>query len=183
MSPKTKGFVKYSVIVIIIAVILGGCKKDDKDEDKPTPPKNDVSLPKPNIESTPPPVDNAEALRKMKAAEANKPSEVVRIATEAKGWNLVLTDYYGKDATEMKLKDINGNSLSISGLKGKKAIIVRWSTGNKESKDMIKTLAELQTQVGAENLAVIAISSDDPAILKPDVKHLDTHFQVIGRGN
>ena len=119
----------------------------------------------------------------MKAAEANKTSEVVRIATKAKGWNLVLTDYYGKDATEMKLKDINGNSLSISGLKGKKAIIVRWSTGNKESKNMIKTLAELQTQVGAENLAVIAISSDDPAILKPVIKDLDIHFHVVGRGN
>ncbi|MBW8014564.1 MAG: redoxin domain-containing protein [Planctomycetes bacterium] len=182
MTPKTKGFVKYSVIVIIIAVILGGCKKDKTEEEKPTPPpKETTSLGKPNIESTPPPVDNAEALRKMQAAEANKPSEIARIAAATAGVDSALAKYYGKAAPNLTMKDLDGNSLNLSGVKGKKTVIVKWSTRYEPSKQMVKTLAELQKQVGDENLAVIAFSSDDPAILKPVVKSMDLPFPVAGR--
>jgi peroxiredoxin len=182
MSQKTKGFVKYGVIIAIIAVMLGGCKKDDKPEEKPvTPPDETSSLLKPDIESTPMEIKETKMTERMLAAEANKPSEVARIASAAKDWNPVLNEYYGQLAPKMKMKDINDNSLSISGLKGKKTVIVKWSTMHKESKDMVITLAELQKQIGAENLAVIAISIEDPAILKQQVEKLKIPFTVVGR--
>lgn len=189
MAQKTNGFVKFGVIIFIIAVILGGCKKDKEPQDQPTPAPEEISsaLPEPETVSTPAPVDkietvdNTKAIEKIKAATAGMNMEIKKIAASADGWNSVLAGYNGKNAPDMNMKDINDNSLSISGLKGKKAVIVKWSTLHEQSKEMIKTLAELQKQVGDDELTVIAISTDDPAILKPVVKNMEISFPVVGR--
>lgn len=180
MAQTTKGFVKYSVIIVIIAVILGGCKKN-KPDDTSTPPKENSVLPKPDVESTPLPVEDTEAIKKMKEAASRKVSEIVKIATATEGVDSALTNLYGTSAPELNMKDLDGNPLSISGLKGKKTVIVKWSTMYEPSKQMVKTLAELQKQVGAENLAVIAFSTEDPAILKPIVESMELPFPVAGR--
>ncbi|MCF7955343.1 MAG: peroxiredoxin family protein [Phycisphaerae bacterium] len=181
MAQTTKGFVKYSVIIIIMAVILGGCKKDGKDDDTTKPPTTDNSQTKSEVKPTPLPIDKSEAMEKFNAATANMNMEVIKIARTAKGWDSALAGYNGKDAPNMNLKDLDGNPISISSLKGKKAVIVKWTTMYEPSKQMVKTLAELQKQVGAENLAVIAFSTDDPAILKPVVESMDIPFPVAGR--
>jgi peroxiredoxin len=184
MAPKTKGFLKYSVILVIIALLLGGCKKDDKGDDTATPPdENSTSVAEPKEAPTPPPINNTEAMRKILAASAHKNVEISKIASSALGWNSALSSYNGKDAPNMKLKDINNKPVSISSLKGKKTVIVRWLTKHEPSKQMVQTLVELQNQVGAENLAVIAISSEDPGILKPVVEAMEIPFSVVGRGN
>jgi len=180
MAQKTKGFVKYSVIIIIIAVILGGCKKN-KPDDTPTPSKDNSLLPKLDVESTPLPVEDVEAIIRMKEAATRKVPEIVKIAAATEGVDSALAKYYGKAAPNITMKDLDGNSLNLSGVKGKKTVIVKWTTMYEPSKQMVKTLAELQKQVGDENLAVIAFSTDDPAILKPVVESMDIPFPVAGR--
>ena len=180
MAQTTKGFVRYSIIIIIIAVILGGCKKD-KPDDTSTPPNDNSVLPKPDGESTPLPVEDAEAIKRMKEAATRKVPEIVKIATATAGVDSALAKYYGEAAPNLAMKDLDGNSVNLSGVKGKKTVIVKWTTMFEPSKQMVKTLAELQKQVGDENLAVIAFSSDDPAILKPVVKSMELPFPVAGR--
>jgi peroxiredoxin len=181
MTPKRQEFVKYGIIIVIIAVILGSCKKGSDPVDKPTTPGKETSTTTPGVKTpTPLPV----ATPKIPKIAPKEISGVVKIARSAKSWNSALAREYGKDAPNMTLKDINGKSLSISGLKGQKTVIVMWSTTNEPSKQMVQTLAELQSKVGADKLAVIAISNfEDPAILKPVVKAMDIHFPVVGRGN
>jgi peroxiredoxin len=180
MTQKTSGFVKYSVIIIIIAVILGGCKKD-KPDDTSTPPNENSVLPKPGVESTPLPVHDEETIKRMKEAITRKVPEIVKIATATEGVDSALAKYYGKAAPNLAMKDLDGNSLNLSGVKGKKTVIVKWTTMFEPSKQMVKALAELQKQVGDENLAVIAFSTDDPAILKPVVESMGIPFPVAGR--
>lgn len=181
MAMKTNGLVKYGVIIIIIAVIMGGCKKDSTDNDTApnkggTTGKETTVTPKQEDTPTPLPVDIAKIKR---PASANP--EIDKITATAKEWNSELKKYYGKPAPEMKLKDITGKGQSISALKGKNAIIIKWSTRHEPSKQMLKTLAEIQSEVGPEKLAIIAISSEDPAILKPVAESMDIQFPLIGR--
>jgi peroxiredoxin len=181
MTLKTQKFIKYGLIIVIMAVILGSCKKDSKPVDEPTTPGTETSTTTPGVKTpTPLPV----ATPKIPKKAPKEISEIVKIASSAKFWNLALASEYGKDAPNMNLKDINGKSLSISSLKGQKTVIIMWSTTNEPSKQMVQTLAELQRQVGADKLAVIAISNfEDPAILKPVVKAMDLHIPVAGRDN
>jgi len=183
MTPKTKRFVKYSVIFIIIAVILGGCGKDDKDKEVPTPEKNGSDHPTAKVESTPLPVDNTYAIEKIKAAAADRKTGIAKIISSAEGWSSVLADYNGQNAPNMIFKDINGKEISISSLKGKKAIVVKWLSMHKESKQMVKDLAELQTQIGADNLAVIAFSRETSEVLKGVVEEMGIPFSVAGKTN
>jgi len=186
MTPKTQEFVKYGLIIIIMAVILGSCKKNSDPVVKQTPPKTGtvdttpgVETPAPQIPLTEKPVVTPEITK----VESNKVAGIIKIANAAKGMESALTQYYGKAAPNMKLKDINGEQFSISGLKGKKTVIIKWSTTNEPSTQMIRSLIELQSQVGKTNLSVVAISTEDSAILKPVVKSMDIHFPVAGRRN
>jgi peroxiredoxin len=180
MTPKRQEFVKYGIIIVIIAVTLGGCKKGSDPVNEPTTPKTETTVTTPKVGTpTPLPVETSET-EKVAPIEI---AEIIKVARSAKGMKLALASEYGKDAPNMNLKDINGKSLSISSLKGQKTVIVMWSTTNEASKQMVQTLAELQSQVGADNLAVVAISNfEDPAILKPVVTAMDIHFPVVGRG-
>ncbi len=184
MTLKTNGFVKYGVFIIIIAVIMGGCKKDSTEVDvKPennTSKKDGTVTDKPQAESTPLPVENRRDLEKINKVMPGNP-EVDKIAAAATEWDSALRANYGKLAPEMKLKDINGKPVSIAALKGKNAIIIKWSTRHQQAKDMLKILAEVQSDIGAKDLTIIAISSEDPAILKPIAESMDIQFPLVGR--
>lgn len=174
MTLKTKEIVKYSVIIAIIIIGLWGCKKNPETEN------TDISPPIPGKISPPMPIDNAAS---DKISERNKISKIDKITSTAQGWNAALNGYYGKPAPDMKLKDIDGKQHSITALKGVNTVIVRWMTRNEPAKEMVETLYRVQTELGSQNLAVIAISSEDPAILRPVVESMGLTFPIIGRPN
>lgn len=183
MTSKMNDLLRYGVTIVIIAAILGGCKKDPQaTEEAATQEKtSDTATTEPVTVRPGPPVDNEEVRKQMENDTINEVSDLDNIISAGGQWQAALKNYYGKDAPNMILKDIDGKQHSITALKNKNTIIVKWMSRVEESKEMLKVLDDVQREVGANELAIIAISSEDPALLKPVVESLDIDFPVIGR--
>jgi peroxiredoxin len=177
MTHKTKGFVKYGVFIVIIAAILGGCK--DKDKPTPTDPATGNTVKETGTTTT----SSVNTQRDAEKNEEARPerSEIQKIAASAKGWTSVLRTAYGNPAPNMILKDITGKQISVTALKGKNTVIIRWASNHEPAVQMLKTLADLQNEIGAKDLAIIGISSEDPAIIKPIAESMGIKFPLIGR--
>lgn len=85
----------------------------------------------------------------------------------------------GTAAPEMKMKDLAGKDIALSGLKGKPVILDFWATWCPPCKEMIPLIVELRKQHQADKLVIIGISNESEEKIKPFVEKFGIDYQMV----
>ncbi len=109
--------------------------------------------------------DDAAALQQEKPkADANDapkagPKISLRdIVKAAKTWGPAYAGWFGKNAPDFSLTDINGKQHKLSDCRGKNVLIIFWATWCGPCKMELPHLIALRNQIGEDKLAMLAIS-------------------------
>jgi peroxiredoxin len=75
--------------------------------------------------------------------------------------------YIGRPAPELEVKDLEGNPVKLSELRGRRVVLVFWATWCPPCREEVPHLVKLRETVPPSKLAVIGISSEPPAVIEP----------------
>lgn len=88
----------------------------------------------------------------------------------------------GDSAIDFKAQTLDGNEVSLRGLRGKAVALAFWSAGDYDIATLLSSLAEQQKKHGSA-LAIVGICLDrDPAAIAEATARLGIEFPVIGTG-
>jgi peroxiredoxin len=90
-----------------------------------------------------------------------------------------LQDWIGRPAPNLKLTDIQGNTVSIAELKGKKIVLDFWATWCPPCKEMIPDLIALRGSYTPQQLVILGLSNEPKDQLVPFVKDYKINYPII----
>jgi thiol-disulfide isomerase/thioredoxin len=85
----------------------------------------------------------------------------------------------GQPLSDLKMKDLAGNEVVLSKLKGKPIILDFWATWCPPCKEMIPQIIDLRKQYKDSELAIIGISNEPAQKLTPFIEKSGINYQVI----
>lgn len=91
--------------------------------------------------------------------------------------------WFGKEAPDFTVTDINGNRHSLSDYRGKNVLVVFWETWCPPCRAEIPHLIELRKQVSKDDLAILAISSEDAETVKDFAQSRQMNYTVATLGD
>jgi len=101
------------------------------------------------------------------------------IIKAAKTWRPGFESWYGKPAPDFTLTDIAGKKHKLSDYRGKNILIVFWATWCGPCIREIPDLIELRNTVSEDDLAILAISNEDPDKVKKFVTKAKMNYTIL----
>lgn len=88
--------------------------------------------------------------------------------------------FVGKRAPEFRLRDVEGNQVSLTDLKGKVVVINFWATWCAPCREEIPGFVKLQDQYG-DDLAIVGISLDlnGPTVVPQFMEEFDINYLIL----
>jgi peroxiredoxin len=104
-----------------------------------------------------------------------EPRRLAEIIDARRTWKPVWTEWYGQTAPALELKDIGGKTHKLSDYRGKNVLLIFWATWCAPCLVEVPHLIELRKRISEDELAMLAISNEDPTTLQryADVKGLN----------
>jgi len=180
MAARNKGTIYYWVTALALAAVLGvavlnGCRKDQPEANKPAPKSGEATPASSASDATKDPIAAAKSLF------GEPKTSLQNIISEAKTWGPApaFEQWRGKIAPDFTLTDTEGNVHKLSNDRGKNVLVVFWATSAGSSKLEVPGLIELRKAVGPDKLAILAISREDPSLLKSFATQNQVNYTVL----
>jgi thiol-disulfide isomerase/thioredoxin len=113
-----------------------------------------------------------------RAPEPPKPS-LRDVIARARSWGPAYKSWYGKAAPEFTVTDLAGKEHKLSDYRGKDVMLVFWATWCPPCRMEIPHLKELRKTVGADKLAILAITYEQPLLVKKFVGDNKIDYAVV----
>ncbi len=93
------------------------------------------------------------------------------------------SQWFGQEAPDFTVTDIEGNKHSIKDYRGKNLIVVFWATWCPPCQAEIPHLIELRKELSEDNLAILAISSEELEKVKNFANEQKLNYTVAALGS
>jgi len=93
-------------------------------------------------------------------------------------WNVGWTDSYGKAAPDFEFIDMDGKTIKLSDHKGKNVLLVFWATWCGPCLAEIPHLIELRKNFSKDELAILAVSDENPGTVKRFAENKKINYTV-----
>jgi peroxiredoxin len=105
-------------------------------------------------------------------------SNLEDIIKSAKTWEAAFKPWFGKTAPDFTFTDIDGKQHSLNSYHGKNVMVVFWATWCPPCNREIPNLIELRKTNSEDSLAIIAISNENPDLVKRFVAAKGINYTV-----
>jgi peroxiredoxin len=176
MSAGTKtGYWLIGLVIIIgiLAVLWVSNKNPASPPQAPKPPAfNHIHVPAepPEVNSTTPVI--TEKTGSIKIAD-------IINSKQSRSWAPAFKSWYGKSAPDFVLPDINGKKHKLSDYHGKDILVLFWATWCVPCLEEIPHLIALRNIYSEEKLAILALSNENPALLKRFLAGSKINYTVL----
>ena len=123
---------------------------------------------------------NPEKVEQPQAAATDNLEDIIK---SARSWGAAFKPWFGKPAPDFKVTDIQGRKHSLSGYLGKNVLVVFWATWCPACNLEIPHLIELRKSISEDDLAIVAISNEQPEHLKNFVAARGINYTIATAGN
>lgn len=96
-----------------------------------------------------------------------------------KTWNVAFASWFGKNAPDFTVKDIEGSEHRLSDYHGRDVLVVFWATWCQACNMEIPHLIQLRKMLGKAKLAILAISDEPPDLLKQFAAARQINYAVV----
>jgi peroxiredoxin len=117
--------------------------------------------------------------RGTSAISQNETHEMEKIVQHAQQWAPILTQWYGQEAPDISLLDLDGNMHSLKALKGKDVMLIFWATWCGPCRMEIPHLVKLRNEISVDELAILAVSDEDSSVVGEFVKDSPINYTVL----
>ncbi len=104
------------------------------------------------------------------------------IAESPKTWDVAFSTWFGKNAPDFLIEDINGKTHKLSDYRGRDVVVVFWATWCPACNLEIPHLIELRNMLAEDKLAILAISNEEPEHLKHFAESKGINYTVASLG-
>jgi peroxiredoxin len=178
-SSKTMWTVPVVVlaIVVVAAVVwrVVHAPATNKIMSQPVAEANGVLPPPPSAGEPPIVVSKEVATQPIIKAQVTI-DDVIKVR---KYWDPAFTEWFGKQAPNFDLTDVEGKDHKLSNYKGKTVMVVFWATWCGPCRKEIPGLISLRKEISPEKLAVIAISFEKGDVVREFLKQTPVNYTVI----
>ena len=101
------------------------------------------------------------------------------IISAATTWGPGYKNWYGKEAPDFGLNDLQGKEHKLSDYRGKDVILIFWATWCGPCQREVPDLKELRNSIGEDKLAMLAISNEDPSLVKKFAESQKINYTVL----
>ena len=91
--------------------------------------------------------------------------------------------WFGKEAPDFTVTDVQGNKHSLSDYRGKNVMVVFWATWCPSCNAEIPHLMDLKKQESEDNLAILALSGEDSDTVKKFAEARKINYTAATLGN
>lgn len=156
-NKNTMYWVTGLVLAFMVALaFLNGCKREQPEPEGAAPTAD--AAPSADVPRDP--------LAAAKGLFGESNTNLQKAVDEAKTWGPTFDPWRGKIAPDFTLTDIDGNVHTLSSYRGRNVLVVFWATWVGASKLEVLELVELRKSVAQDKLAILALSREDPTLLK-----------------
>lgn len=127
--------------------------------------------------------ETAQQSEQIEQTQAAATENLEEIFKSAKSWGPVFEPWFGKEAPDFSVTDINGQKHSLSSYLGKNVLVVFWATWCPPCRKEIPNLIELRKKISEDELAIIAISNEQPELVKNFVAEKGINYTVATVGS
>jgi thiol-disulfide isomerase/thioredoxin len=100
------------------------------------------------------------------------------IVKHRRNWNPRWTDSYGKAAPDFEFIDVDGKTIKLSDHNGKNVLLMFWATWCGPCLIEIPHLIELRKNFSKDELAILAVSSENPDTVKRFAENRQINYTV-----
>lgn len=187
IEQKQRSILKLAVMTLIIAVgVYALVSVHNPKGDNPVPSiENNTALTKteePNKSTQNTPGAEAAATNKTEPTTANKsaPQDIVRLR---RTWGPILVSWYGEDAPDFTLTDIEGKVHKLSDYRGRNVLLIFWATWCRPCIAEIPSLKTLRNMIGENKLVILAISNEPLERVKRFAQIQQLNYPVFSYDN
>jgi len=98
-------------------------------------------------------------------------------------WDVAFTSSFGKNAPDFSVEDIDGKTHKLSDYKGRNVMVVFWATWCPACNIEIPHLIELRKTLPEDKLAILAISYEEPELLKQFAESKGINYTLVSLGD
>jgi peroxiredoxin len=179
-----------SAMVLAAALVFAGCKKEPANpssiEPRQTPNHNDNNKP-----TTGPNANNTQGQPINPHGQPEEPNEddgrpkisLTDVISAARYWQPSYERWYGKTAPDFTLTDFNGKEHKLSDYRGKDVMLVFFATWCRPCLYEIPHLIELRRSISEDKLAILAISYEDPRMVKEIAAQVKMNYTILFEKN
>jgi len=137
-------------VAVLTLGVITGCKKEPQSD-----PANDSNQTAQQ--------QTAEPNTTIKPVVIAPPKLTIRdIIKRAKSWGPAFINWYGKEAPDFTVTDLNGKKHTLSEYRGKNVMLNFWAVWCPPCIAEIPHIIELRKQIGEDKLVILAIAQIDP---------------------
>lgn len=93
------------------------------------------------------------------------------------------SEWLGRPSPDFNVTDLDGNTIKLSDLKGKRVILDFWATWCPPCKKEIPSFIKLRNEIDPNQLVIIGISSEPEETLKSFVKENEINYPIASAGD
>ncbi|MHC4498223.1 MAG: peroxiredoxin family protein [Planctomycetota bacterium] len=159
--------------ILAVVVIAAGCKK------RPAEPPDTEDQQQEQVPSEPPPEKSSEPATPDTEPVARPKLSLNAVIRSARTWGPAYKSWYGKEAPDFALTDLAGKQHKLSDYRGKDVMLVFWATWCRPCIAEIPHLITLRNIVSEKNLAMLAISKENAALIKKFATDRNINYTVF----
>ena len=104
---------------------------------------------------------------------------LAQIAGQRKTWSPNLRQWYGQDAPDFALKDLEGKEHKLSDYKGRNVMVIFWATWCPPCKMEIPHLKLMEHRISPDKLKILAITNENTEVVSKFVSGMGINYTVL----